>query len=72
MSGDKTMGTAPDTTSSMRDTANRLYDSAWQPMRGAVQAAQGQADQLATFVREQPLTAALSALIIGYILGKIT
>lgn len=35
-------------------------------------AAAGQVDQLATFVREQPLSAALAALIIGYLLGKIT
>ena len=67
MSGDTTMGAASDATKSARDAASRLYDSAGQPMRTTAQA-----DELATFVREQPLTAALSALIIGYILGKIT
>lgn len=29
-------------------------------------------DQLAAFVRQQPLTAALAALAIGYVLGKIS
>lgn len=32
----------------------------------------GQADQLVAFVQEQPLTAALVALVLGYLLGKIT
>nr|WP_294554960.1 hypothetical protein [uncultured Rhodopila sp.] len=31
-----------------------------------------QTDQLATFVRQQPLTAALAALAVGYVLGKIS
>jgi hypothetical protein len=31
-----------------------------------------QTDQLAAFVRQQPLTAALVALAIGYLLGKIS
>jgi hypothetical protein len=30
------------------------------------------ADQLAAFVQQQPLTAALVALAVGYILGKIS
>jgi hypothetical protein len=31
-----------------------------------------QNDQLADFVQQQPLTAALVALVVGYLLGKIT
>jgi len=31
-----------------------------------------QGDQLAAFVQQQPLTAALVALAVGYILGKIS
>lgn len=72
MSSDATIGAASDATKSVRDTASRLYDSAGQPLRATAQAAGGQADELATFVREQPLTAALVALMVGYILGKIT
>ena len=71
MSGETT-GAASDATKSVRDAASRLYDTAGQPLRATAQAAGDQADELATFVREQPLTAALVALIIGYILGKIT
>jgi hypothetical protein len=29
-------------------------------------------DQLADFVKQQPFAAALGALVIGYLLGKIT
>jgi hypothetical protein len=29
-------------------------------------------DQLADFVKQQPFTAALGALVIGYLLGKVT
>jgi hypothetical protein len=31
-----------------------------------------QTDQLADFVKQQPFTAALIALVIGYLLGKVT
>lgn len=31
-----------------------------------------QTDQLAMFVQQQPLTAAMAALVVGYFLGKIT
>jgi hypothetical protein len=34
--------------------------------------ARDQRDQLAAFMQDQPITAALIALIIGYLLGKIT
>jgi len=33
---------------------------------------QSQTDQLADFVKQQPFTAALVALVIGYVLGKVT
>lgn len=38
----------------------------------AAQPGQNQAEQVATFMRDEPLAAALIALIIGYMLGKIT
>ena len=72
MSSDTTIGAATDAKNSVRDAASRLYDSSGQPLRATVEAAGSQADELATFVREQPLTSALVALMIGYILGKIT
>ena len=34
--------------------------------------AAGQSDPLASFIQEQPFTAALAAMIVGYFLGKIT
>ena len=72
MSEDGTMA------SKLGDIGNRpaaepkLYGANGDALRGGAQAAAGQVDQLATFVREQPLSAALAALIIGYLLGKIT
>jgi len=41
-------------------------------LRAAVQQPTGQTDQIVAFVQRQPMTAALVALGIGYILGKIS
>jgi len=43
---------------------NRIETSTPQPKKGP--------DDLARLAREQPLAAALLALVVGYILGKIT
>ena len=49
----------------------KLYSAAGEPLRGS-RSERSQTDQLAAFVQEQPVTAALAALVIGYFLGKIT
>jgi len=41
-------------------------------LRTGSQSGRSQGDQLAAFVQEQPITAALVALVVGYFLGKIT
>jgi hypothetical protein len=49
----------------------RLYNASGEPLREQRQA-RDQRDQLAAFMQDQPITAALIALIVGYLLGKIT
>jgi ElaB/YqjD/DUF883 family membrane-anchored ribosome-binding protein len=54
------------------DTARKLYDASGDVVQHAPERTQATADQFMSFVREQPLAAVLSALIVGYVLGKIT
>lgn len=54
----------------MRDTDTKLYGASGEPLRST--SASAQSDQLADFVKQQPVTAALVALVIGYLLGKVT
>ena len=72
MSDDGTMATPPGTAREGQGTERKLYDAAGEPVHRNAQPPPGQVDQLATFVREQPLSAVLAAIIIGYLLGKIT
>jgi hypothetical protein len=52
------------------ETASRTAGAG--PTRhGAAAQTQSTADRFVRFVREQPLAAVLSALIVGYVLGKI-
>lgn len=53
-------------------TGPKLYDAAGEQIRPDRRAASHQADALADFVKQQPFTAALAGLMIGYLLGKIT
>ncbi|MBS0642799.1 MAG: hypothetical protein JSS43_23285 [Proteobacteria bacterium] len=46
-------------------TGEPLRSSGWRPNRS-------QPDQLGDFVQQQPMTAALVALVVGYFLGKLT
>jgi hypothetical protein len=50
----------------------KLYNASGEVMHQGAQQAQATTDDLARFAREQPLATALAALVIGYILGKIT
>ena len=52
--------------------ASQILDAAGAPVRAGVQQATDQAEQLSTFIREQPLTAVLIGVVVGYLLGKIT
>ena len=68
ISDDGTMATgAPNET---RDAEHKLYGPSGEPLRSGEQS--NQTDQLANFVEQQPFTAALFALVIGYLLGKVT
>lgn len=59
-------GAASDT----RNADTKLYDASGEPLQS--RGSPGQADQLAEFVKQQPFTAALVALVVGYLLGKVT
>ncbi len=54
----------------MRDTDTKLYGATGEPLHSTSGSAQS--DQLADFVKQQPFTSALVALVIGYLLGKVT
>jgi ElaB/YqjD/DUF883 family membrane-anchored ribosome-binding protein len=70
MSDDGTMATgASDET---RDAGPKLYGASGEPLRPSSRSTKNQTDQLADFVKQQPFTAALVALVIGYLLGKVT
>jgi hypothetical protein len=69
MSDDGTMATGAGGITG--DTAPRLHETSGAQLRSDRPAA-SQADALAEFVKQQPVTVALAALIIGYLLGKIT
>jgi hypothetical protein len=55
-----------------RDAEPKLYGTSGEPFRSDPQATQNQSDQLADFVKQQPFTAALVALVVGYLLSKVT
>jgi hypothetical protein len=61
-----TASSAPET----RGADTKLYGASGEPLRST--SGSLQTDQLADFVKQQPLTAALVALVIGYLLGKVT
>jgi hypothetical protein len=68
MSDDGTMAQgAPNETP---DADTKLFGASGNPLRS--QSGSTQSDQLANFVKQQPFTAALIALMIGYVLGKVT
>ena len=72
MSDRSAANTAGDMAGQATDTARKLYDASGEVIQHGTQQMQTTTDQVIGFVREQPLAAVLSALIIGYVLGKIT
>jgi hypothetical protein len=73
MSGDGTTASAAGM-SNERQTEPKLYGASGEPLHTGSRSTSDQKtnDQLAAFVSEQPFTAALVALVVGYFLGKIT
>jgi hypothetical protein len=51
---------------------SRLYDTTGNPLSTGPQEPRTEMDPLIVFVQEKPFTAALTTLVIGYLLGKIT
>jgi hypothetical protein len=51
---------------------SRLYDTAGNPLSAGPQHPRTETDPLIVFVQEKPFTAALTTLVVGYLLGKIT
>jgi hypothetical protein len=70
MSDDGTMATgAPN---ERRDAEAKLPGASGEAVHSEPVPNPSQTDLLADFVKQQPLTAALVALVIGYVLGKVT
>ena len=59
------------TASQAADTGAKLYNASGEAIQNTAKQTQATAGQFVGLVREQPLAAVLSALIVGYILGKI-
>jgi len=72
MSDDVLRGSAAGPAGEGSATETKLYGASGEPLRTGSQSGRSQGDQLAAFVQEQPITAALVALVVGYFLGKIT
>ena len=48
------------------------YGASGEPLHSGSRSLANQVDPLEDFVKQQPFTAALLALVIGYLLGKVT
>jgi ElaB/YqjD/DUF883 family membrane-anchored ribosome-binding protein len=72
MSDRSAASTAGDMAGQATDSARKLYDASGEVIQHASNQVQTTTDQVVSFVREQPVAAVLSALIVGYVLGKIT
>jgi hypothetical protein len=55
-----------------RDAEPKLPGASDEAVDSGSRSSQHQTDLLADFVKQQPFTAALVALVIGYLLGKVT
>jgi ElaB/YqjD/DUF883 family membrane-anchored ribosome-binding protein len=68
-------GTTGDPSGSManeaRDTTGRLLDAQGNAINRACGTVEGALDQVGEYVREQPFSAALIALGVGYIIGRL-
>jgi len=68
-------GITGDTSGSManeaRETTGKLLDAQGNAINRACGSVEGALDQVGTYVREQPFSAALIALGVGYILGRL-
>ena len=69
MSDEGTM--APGVSDEARNAEPKLHGASGESVRSGSKLTQSQTDQLADFVKQQPFTAVLVALVVGYLLGKI-
>jgi len=53
-------------------TGSSLYGPSGERLKAGGRLNSGQSDQIGDFVMQQPMTAALVALVVGYFLGKLT
>jgi hypothetical protein len=66
-------GPAPGAANEAQPDAATAYAASGGLLRAAAQyQPRDQTDQLAAFVQQQPLTAAMVALMVGYVLGKMS
>ena len=72
MSNDGTMASDPSISNGVRDAGSKLYDASGEPLQTGSRPVEKQSERLVDFVQGQPLTAALIALVVGYLLGKVT
>jgi hypothetical protein len=70
MSDDGTMATGA--RNETRDAGPKLYGASGEPLHSGSRSLANQVDPLEDFVKQRPFTAALLALVIGYLLGKVT
>jgi hypothetical protein len=68
---DQAGGTGTGTASQPQGPSEKLYDAQGQGIRSGTHQIQATTEQLTSLIREQPITAAVIALGIGYILGKV-
>lgn len=54
-----------------KNTAGKLLDSQGRAINRATESAGGALDQVESYIRQQPFSAALLALGIGYLIGRL-
>jgi hypothetical protein len=70
MSDDGTMATGA--SNEAQNAEPKLFGASGEPIRSDSKLTGNQTDQLVEFVKQQPFTAALVALVVGYLLGKVS
>jgi len=64
--------TASGTPNPAQEAGPKLYNAAGEPLRPGSRPTRGQTDWIADFIQQQPFTAVLAALVVGYFWGKIS
>lgn len=66
-----TLGDGANLADHAEDTAGKLLDSQGNVINRSAQSADGALDQVGKYIRQQPFSAALIALGIGYLIGRL-